>query len=1097
MPARIAQTEPPASHGTVRLIHIYPANRIENLALLFDHVLRVSGGDPLAAERVVVQNQGMRHWLSMRLAERSGVCMNLEFLLPSEYFWRQINALANDDPRPAASRYSREVMAWRLDALLGAENTLRHPLCARLNDYWRGNGRDDLARRFQLASQLADLFEQYLIYRPDWISEWEQADDAGADDGSPPAWQAWLWRQLLAGDPDHPLRLYKRALARLPDAPAPPRVTLFGLNALPPLWLDFLGRLGERTQIHLFHLNPCVEYWGDLRSEKQLARQFARWADDDIWANETGHPLLASLGAQGREFLSLLQERANTEIPLFEAPAELDDPARGTSLLHRLQNDILELRDARERPEPCQDDSLTLVSAHNALREVQGLHDWLLHRFDEDPTLRPRDILVMCPNIERYAPYIEAVFTRDRREVDADPPRLPCSIADRVLKDAEPLVAAFAALLELPDSRFRVSEVLAWLRLPAVQARFGLSPADLERIARWLRRAAVHWGLDGAHKADTLRLDSDNARFTWQQGLERLLLGFAHGDREALYQDQLLLPDVEGDDAIVLGRLIQSLDTLRAHAQALRKPRPADAWRRYLKQLRDELFSELPEDQNGQRILAQVIDDFGEYTQLADYRAPIPLAVVRDYLNSRFAVAEPGHQFLTGQITFCSMIPMRSIPFRIIAVLGLNDGEYPRQRPPLSFDLIAESPRRGDRSRRGDDRYLFLEVLISARERLYLSYQGNDIKTNQERQPSLILQELMDYLEAAHGWSFRGSSRAIRRLPLQAFSPTSFAPEQGDLRSYDRGWARLARPTTTLQRRRPLDDWEPPEDGLTVDWLIDTLAHPPRAFSRERLGLWLDTQAERGPEDSEPFASDHLLRYQLQQQWIEQRLGAEPAPQALREAWLRSGRLPDTPKTEEELDSWIEQADAFAARLIELGAPSLALDMVSLHLDGIALHATLPRDENGDLLFHRLAEPKGRDLLTLWLHHLIAQALGRAATTRGLYRHKKQPMHCLELPPLTSDEASQRLGELLALTRAAMREPLLLNADLARGFLAGQLDEARLQRLWLGDRHHAGLGDDPYLRWFWPEPPTLERLPRQANQQLYRPLFEALEESTP
>ncbi len=1078
------------------MIHIYPANRIENLVLLFDHIQRVDAGDPLHSEIVVVQNQGMRHWLSMRLAEQAGVCMNIEFLLPAEYFWRQIDELAHGVATAAPSTYSREVMAWRLDAVLAADETRNEPLCAEANAYWQRGPRADVAKRFQLARQIADLFEQYLIYRPDWIRAWDQSTDSSGDGDTTRDWQAWLWRRLVAADPEHPLRLLEQALARLPEAERlPPRVSFFGINAMPPLWLDFLGRLGEYTQVHLFHLNPCVEYWGDLRSEKQLARQFARWADDEQWASETGNPLLAALGAQGREFLSLLQEHASIEIPAFEPPAGFAPDDVPATLLQRLQNDILELRDGRETPTPSMDDSLTIVSSHNALREVQGLHDWLLRRFDEDPDLTPGDVCVMCPAIERYAPYIEAVFTRDRREVDSAAPRLPCSIADRVLKDAEPLVAAFATLLELPDSRFRVSEVLAWLRLPAIGQRFSLADADLERITSWLESAAIHWGLDAEHKREALRLQPVNDRFTWEQGLERLLLGFANGDQPALYRGRLLLPDVEGDDALLLGRLIQLLDTLRHHARELRRPRTASAWRRYLNGLRDELFSTLDEDRDGHAILTQVIDDFGESAQLAGYHDEIPLAVVRDLLEARFATPEPGRQFMSGQITFCSMIPMRSVPFRIIAVLGLNDGEYPRQRIAAGFDLMAGAPRRGDRSRRGDDRYLFLEVLISARERLYLSFQGNDIKTNQARQPSLILQELMDYLEAAHGWT----PEAIRRLPLQPFSPILFDPAGDQPPSFDPGWARLATPAPAPRRRARLDDWTPGDESIPLQRLIEALDHAPRAFARERLGLRLEHRAASLPDDAEPFAADHLLRYRFQQQWVEIRLEHEdagPHLHELRQRLLLDGHLPDVPGVESMLDEWITQADAFAERIRAQGAHRIVHEEAEIEIEGLRLSARLPIADDDTLLFQRLAETKGKDHLTLWLHHLFAQCARPAgAVTRGFYRGGgKKDAKSIELVPLEPAEACARLTDLVALWRRILAEPLLLDARIAAIWRRNELDAEHLAALWRGDRQRPGLGDDATIRWFWPEPPPLKALPLDLYERLYIPLDEAIGE---
>ena len=219
-------------------------------------------------------------------------------------------------------------------------------------------------------------------------------------------------------------------------------------------------------------------------------------------------------------------------------------------MLSSVQDDILNLYDARNSPSTLQDDSITITSAHSALREVQGLHDWLLHQFNTDAALTPKDVLVMCPKIELYAPYVNAVFARGWQDLDNDIPPLPCSIADRVAKDADPLVAAFSEILLLPDSRFQVSQIISWLRLPTMQAKFGLQIDDINKLTLWIEDACIHWGINQSHKNSILHTKQAGEQFTWHYGLSRLLEGFAFSDSPSIYNDKLVLPNVEGSDGI-------------------------------------------------------------------------------------------------------------------------------------------------------------------------------------------------------------------------------------------------------------------------------------------------------------------------------------------------------------------------------------------------------------------------------------------------------------------------------------------------------------------------------------------------------------------
>lgn len=1079
------------------MIHTLLSNRMEDLVDPLAQLLAMPVSNPLTADVIMVQHQGMEHWLSMALAQhpQRQVAMNLDYPLPALQMWALIRRILGPEQVPEQSLYQREVMVWRLFELLTDPGVTAEPAFEEPNRYWQNQSqRQQVLRRFELAEQVSDLFEQYLIYRPDWIEAW--------DEGQESHWQAALWRHLTAAEPGHPVRLLREAMKKLarPAQPLPERLFLFGINSLAPLWLDFIRALSERggVDFHILCLNPSDEYWGDLISEKRAARQRALWLQDhdseDGLIQDTGNPLIASLGQQGQTFVHQLMERSDLETPLFSHPAEGSHPAQGReqeTLLHRLQKDILSLEDGRQAPTDMADNSVQLVSAHSPLREVQGLHDWLLHQFNDDPTLTPKDVLVMCPNVEDYAPFVEAVFARRFDELGEDVPPLPCSIADRALGDSDPTVAAFLDLLSLPDARFQVNQVMGWLQVPAIRARLSLSGDDIEQIAQWLEVASVHWGLDTGHKEQWTGQGASD-RYTWAQGLERLLLGFAWGDEEAIVGNRLLLPQVEGSQALILGKLLAFVQELRALSRELREPRSVARWQGFLHQrLRQALFSADTEFEPAHEDLRQCIRELGEQAHRAGLEETLPLSVVRHVLEK--ALSSPqrtGRQFLTGQITVCSMIPMRSIPFRVIAVLGLNDGDFPRQRPPLGFDLMAsDRPRPGDRSRRGDDRYLFLEALLSARESLYLSFQGRDVRSNTEKPPSLVLSELMHYLAGSSGWS----EEKIRPLPLQPFSWQNY---QGDSPSFDGQWLRLSMPQAPRENVTTLPEPEWPET-LTLDALVKDLENPARHFARERLRLFLDQPGQTELEDAEPFAANHLDRYKLQQSVIESRLSETPEQaDYARQRFVLSGEAPDHEMMEEEVDGWQAQADQFASHLQQQEAHHTSTATVAVTLDGMTLEGELPTTPEGTLLLWRLANAKSRDKLRLELSHLLANC--QAPTpSQGLFRGKDGEVDTLSLAPLSVEQAREQLGQWLALWRRSLTEPLPLHGDLGFAMSDEKFTPGKFASLWQSSDYAKGLGQDPYLAWFWPEPPDPQTL-MASVETLYAPLQAMIRvESTP
>ncbi|WP_054774796.1 exodeoxyribonuclease V subunit gamma [Methylogaea oryzae] len=485
------------------MLYLHQSHRLEVLLNGLAEVARSPLPDPFAAELMVVQSKGMGRWISLRLAERQGVCANVQFPLPASFLWQLLRLCFGELPERSA--FAPEVLVWRIRAWLErAEDVARSPrLAAYLNS-------GDERRRQQLAERLADVFDQYLVYRPDWIEAWEEGRllALGADE----EWQAALWRHLAAGQGDsHRARLVRRLLHRLEDGSPlalPPRVSVFGVSSLPPVFLDVLQALARRIDVHVYALNPCREYWGEIRDQREIARIAGERSADDLYL-EVGHPLLASLGKQGRDFFDRLAEfpQLDSEFAVDEA----EPPRR--SLLEVLQADILELRDRRDdRPWrlAAEDDSLQVHVCHGPMREVEVLHDRLLHLFQRHPDLQPDDVAVLTPDIGLYAPYVEAVFSR--RQGDTF---IPYSIADRGMSAEQPLLEAFLALLDLPDSRYPTDWVLGLMEHPAVLRRFGLEADDLDSVRHWLQETGVRWGRDGDHKAG-LGLPA-TTRHTWRE----------------------------------------------------------------------------------------------------------------------------------------------------------------------------------------------------------------------------------------------------------------------------------------------------------------------------------------------------------------------------------------------------------------------------------------------------------------------------------------------------------------------------------------------------------------------------------------------------
>jgi len=822
-----------------------------------------------------------------------------------------------------------------------------------------------------------------------------------------------------------------------------------------------------------------------------------------------------------------LQQYSTINIDVFDSVVTDDDDISKPSVLTRLQQDILSLTDARTAPDIQKDDTIVITSGHSALREVQGLHDWLLHQFNDDKCLTPKDVLVMCPQVEQYAPYINAVFARGWQDLDSNIPPLPCSIADRISKDSEPLVAAFSEIMALPDSRFHVSQIHAWLRIPAFQRKFSLNSEEIERCFTWVEQACIHWGLNEDHKKQQLKSEQVSRQFTWQYGLSRLIQGFAYSDNLSLVDDNVLLPQVEGGDALLLGKFLLVLEQLAHYAQSLTTKRTPTQWHKFLFQLSDDLFEVSNEDNFN--LISHAIESLVEYCHQAKFEQTIDLAVVQEFLNNHFSQPDPGRQFMVGQVTFCSMLPMRSIPFKVVAILGLNDGEYPRQRQPLGFDLMALSPPRlGDRSRRGDDRYLFLEALISARNTLYLSYQGRSIKNNNARQASIVLKELMEYLSLAYGWQLTDeNSNDIRQLPMQAFSQQNY---QGKYPGFDAKWLSLmpAKSEVINHNQQQLfipliSDELPINDGIlsmAASELISFYQHPARFFAKHKLNLQFEDY-QLDLQDTEPFDCDRLASYLLRQSLVNCYLheeSAEDEVNILLSSARLSGEFPDLPSTAPTLAKWQQDSLALSDFIKSDNADrttsiELSVDIpVELKSGTISVQLTsMVNVVEGKLVFYRSSSPKAKDFFTLYLHQLmlqvwheqsselatisldVQQILQSISTTHGYYFDTKsqKTSHILYR---NIEQAQALLAQLLTTFFDGQQQALLLNGDLAeKRFKSRVFQQEQFMQFWQDNNSFQAFGDDPYTQFFWQTCPELAEIEPLLNQ-IYQPLHQYREQ---
>ncbi len=1015
------------------MLHTHLANRPEALVAALAALQRVDPLPLLAVETVVMPSTGLARWLQFRLADALGIATRIRFAFPAAYVWELFGRVLPDVA--AVNPFDRATLQWRLLRLLEASqiDAVRHYLAG-----------DDGTRCFELARQLAALFDRYLVERPDWIAAWSAGRPLGLGDDE--AWQMTVWQALLAASPrvakEHPR---ERFIATLRSSPEwrdrlPRRLSLYCVESMPALYWEVFAALAEWIDLHVFVLSPCREYWGDIEQTRQRLRLEIDQPEAAA-LYDTGHRLLASLGRARQpatvRLADTAAQTASAEHGYFSLPPE--------TLLGQVQRDLLELAPSHGHR---LDASLQIHDCHGAQREAEVLLDRLLERFETLPDLQPADILILTPDIETYGPLMAAVLANAPRER-----RIPCAIADRPLATL-PLWRSLRQLCMVAMGELDAESVMSLLEEPALRRAFAIDENELPRLRDWVAAAGIRWGIDAASRIRR-GLPADDAH-SWRAGLRRLLLGVALPDSpERLWQGMLAMPGIEGERADVLGRFIDFAEALFYFSDKLGAGRTAHDWAELLKvALESFLLPDETEEAQAQQLrsaLAQM-DALAQATQCA---VRLPLLVLLRELDERLAEQATAQAFVSGAATIAALQPGRPVAARIVCLVGMNDGAWPLPAPPSGFDLMAAHPRPGDRNRRGEERYAFLEALLCASDAMIVTYTGRDPRSNLALPPAAPLAELLDTVAAMTG---SPAAESVLRHPLQPFGDDYFSGADAGLFSYDAEHCPasanlVAAPFGAARCVFRASD----ERAIELAELQRFFAHPVRYFLRERLGIHLEENEEL-LATHEPFIPDRLEAYRLREAQFAGLVAGQTAEEAdalLRaRGWLpqgMAGELAARAARAEALPLWAaSQPWREAQRLPDCTVAFAAAGwQLSARLDGLGDQG-LWRVRHGRL--------RARDRLRLWLDHLLLNIAAPPGVPRVSTLVARDELLSLPAEPA----AAEILADLLALYREGAARVLPFYPETAWAWQA----QRNWRREWEGDRFNGKPGerDDPYIR---------------------------------
>lgn len=740
------------------------SNNLGELSAELCDALRSQNGSVFQPWYIITQTSGMENWLKMEMAEHLGIAANYKFLKPNDVVFKIFQALGES----YRESLTMEHLIWLFFGVLDEEEFKQR--FSSVASYYRNDAPDTDIKRLALAQKTADLIDQYQIYRPDMVARWNNSPEFSS---SVEEWQRYLWVRAkeLIGDKELPDRtlMGQSILSRLKDSRNTellfsriPVIHIFGLSVFTSYHMDIFTEVGKYIDIKFYLLNPAPsQYWFDDKSLRTLSflSRLGKVAPEDAGV-EQGNELLLSWGKLVKNTFSLLFKN-EALLDAYETVGERDPG--DDSLLHIIQQDIFYNRKNEERDplfeDILQDGTISINSCFSPVREVEALYNYLVTLIDEraEP-LSARDVVVMVSDIDAYAPFIRAIF-------DNAPYKFFYTLADERVSNEYTISAAVLSLLEINEKDFKAEKILQLLENPYIRNHYGIN--DVAFLRRVTDRANIRDGIRGS-------LDDDTVYISWLYGLDKLIYGLCmDDDTEYIAPDGLVydpLGVAEGQSSAEIVRFAYFVRSLIDLVSERKRSRTLEEWGNYVDYLL-QAFLINNSDIEGEEDFQTLRKNLELYNELSGTLIErIEYEVFFSRFKSTISGITRGSRFGAGGITFCSLIPMRSIPFDVVAILGLNFDKFPRVEKRVDFDLMTKESRQGDRNIKDNDKHLFMETLLSAGKYFYISYLGQGIRDNAHMPPSIVVEELIHYISDRYEGEGKVSDLLITQHPLHRFS---------------------------------------------------------------------------------------------------------------------------------------------------------------------------------------------------------------------------------------------------------------------------------------------------------------------------------------
>lgn len=912
---------------------------------------------------IVTQTAGMNIWLKQQLAQKLGIAANIQFLKPNDAIHLLFQKLSGFYQFNSLSAHD---LNWIIFDVLN-EDEFKNRF-EKIAEYYNHRGLEGEIKRMALAEKIADLFDQYQIYRAPEIDQWNNKEDweilKVIRNETDQEWQKYIWnraRELAAEHFSDKTYIGKHILNKLNEPEAVeklqqevPALYFFGLSLITDYHLQIIYKVSEFIDVEFLFQNPAPwQYWYDDKSEKivDFLKRIGKFGSSE---KAEGNPLLTSWGKLTQNTFKMFfrdDDTLNTLQDFGVEEPEID------SLLHNIQNSVFnnEKDEISFSNEQIKDGTVTINSCYSPIREVEVLYNYLVHLVDQkNEKLSARDIIVMVSDIDLYGSYIKAVF-------DNAPYKFPYTIADESFVVSDTISNALTGILSISENQFTSEKVVGLLEFESIRKQFRIE--NVEIIRKAIQAANIRFGFTGNSELETHYV-------SWDYGLNRILYGLSmFGGTEYGQGENSFYPIdiVEGFDMFNIVRFVHFVRVLKSNIQSRSKNRTITDWVEYVQNTLITFIGEIDENPDEDYVLLQ--NQLNQYNRIkAFFEKEVEYEVFKYNFLPTLANARRSSNFASYGITFCSLIPMRSIPFKVVALLGMDLEKFPRMNRPVSFDLIEKKKQTGDRDLKENDKQLFLDTLLSAEDHFYLSYVGQSVKDNEDIPASALVDELVDFIATRSDNPDEIRKGFVQKHPLHGFSKKYNTRENSELYSY------LLNRNSTIEK--PLDEKKLPEfdfKEIDVSSVLRFFRNPARAYYQRVLNCYYTTDIQN-LDEFERFELEFLEKYSIKENLINAAI--EFSDEYLTEQ-KKKGHLPLKNMAQIEMEQLVQEIEAIQQTFNELTTGLETEEIqVDLEIDNSHISGKVNDIYGGNLIAYTVSSKTNKHRFEAYIKYLALVSQG-------------------------------------------------------------------------------------------------------------------------